>query len=138
MARRPPVGIRPEHIAVGAGPIRAPVDLDRAHGLGTHGASDAGRHGHQGLQPRAPAAVHRRPVQIDLPLSRLHLFDDCRGEGRRLNPERVRERLASLQSESAAPSNGEDGGRFLEDAWERGGSGAAGTGTGSQRSPGAA
>ena len=42
-----------------------------------------------------------------------------------MNPDRVRERLASLQSEICRDFEQQDGGRFLEDAWERGG-GAAG------------
>jgi coproporphyrinogen III oxidase len=48
-----------------------------------------------------------------------------------LNPERVRERLASLQSEICRAFERQDGGRFLEDAWERGGDGAAGASAGS-------
>ena len=41
-----------------------------------------------------------------------------------MNPDRVRERLASLQAEICRAFERPDGGRFLEDAWERGGSGA--------------
>jgi coproporphyrinogen III oxidase len=48
-----------------------------------------------------------------------------------LNPDRVRERLASLQSEICRAFERQDGGRFLEDAWERGGDGAAGASAGS-------
>ena len=44
-----------------------------------------------------------------------------------MNPDRVRERLAALQSEICRAFERQDGGRFLEDAWERGDSGAAGT-----------
>jgi coproporphyrinogen III oxidase len=46
-----------------------------------------------------------------------------------LNPERVRERLASLQNEICRAFERQDGGRFLEDAWERGGAGAGAAGS---------
>ena len=48
-----------------------------------------------------------------------------------MNPERVRERLASLQSEICRAFERQDGGRFVEDPWERGDRGAAGTTAGS-------
>ena len=47
-----------------------------------------------------------------------------------MNPERVRERLATLQSEICRAFEQQDGGRFLEDAWERSGSGTTGATTG--------
>ena len=47
-----------------------------------------------------------------------------------MNPERVRERLASLQSEICRAFERQDGGRFLEDAWERSGGAATGALTG--------
>jgi coproporphyrinogen III oxidase len=42
-----------------------------------------------------------------------------------LNTDRVRDRLTALQSEICRAFERQDGGRFIEDAWERGGGGAA-------------
>jgi len=71
------VGIRPEHIVLGAGPIRGTVDLIEPTGLGTIVHLTLG-----GTAIKA-FSLERQPlsigggVQLDLPLSRLHLFDDA-------------------------------------------------------------
>jgi multiple sugar transport system ATP-binding protein len=71
------VGIRPEHIVLGAGPIRGTVDLIEPTGLGTivH-LTLAGTAIKAFSLERHPLSIGGE-VQLDLPLARLHLFDDA-------------------------------------------------------------
>jgi multiple sugar transport system ATP-binding protein len=69
------VGIRPEHVAVGSGPIRALVELIEPTGIGTLVHVRLGSVVLKAFSlERLPLTVGA-PVAIDLPAARLHLFD---------------------------------------------------------------
>jgi multiple sugar transport system ATP-binding protein len=71
------VGIRPEHIVLGAGPIRGTVDLIEPTGLGTIVHLTLGGTAIKAFNlERQPLSIGGT-VALDLPLLRLHLFDDA-------------------------------------------------------------
>jgi multiple sugar transport system ATP-binding protein len=69
------VGIRPEHIVLGTGPIRATVDLIEPTGLGTIAHLSLGDTALKCFSLERPALSIGAPVSLDLPLAQLHLFD---------------------------------------------------------------
>ena len=70
------VGIRPEHIVLGTGPIRGTVDLIEPTGLGTIVHLTLGGTAIKAFSLERQALGIGGEVPLDLPLSRLHLFDD--------------------------------------------------------------
>jgi multiple sugar transport system ATP-binding protein len=71
------VGIRPEHIVLGSGPIRGTVDLIEPTGLGTIVHLTLGGTAIKAFNLERQPLIIGGAVQLDLPLSRLHLFDDA-------------------------------------------------------------
>jgi multiple sugar transport system ATP-binding protein len=71
------VGIRPEHIVLGAGPIRGTVDLIEPTGLGTIVHLTLGGTAIKAFRLERPPLSIGEAIQLDLPLARLHLFDDA-------------------------------------------------------------
>ena len=69
------VGIRPEHIVLGTGPIRGTVDLIEPTGLGTIVHLTLGGTAIKAFNLERQPLTIGGEVQLDLPLSRLHLFD---------------------------------------------------------------
>ncbi len=82
------VGIRPEHIALGAGPLEGVVDLVEPTGLGTIAHLTLAGIALKAFSLARPALTIGASVPIDLPAHRLHLFDaDGVRVGRRLESE---------------------------------------------------
>ena len=73
------VGIRPEHIAVGAGPVKAVVDLVEPTGLGTIVHFTLAGIALKAFSLARPVLTIGASVSIDLPAHRLHLFDAAGG-----------------------------------------------------------
>jgi len=69
------VGIRPEHVALGAGPLRGTVELIEPTGLGTIAHLSLGGTALKSFALERSALSIGAAVNLDLPLSQLHLFD---------------------------------------------------------------
>jgi multiple sugar transport system ATP-binding protein len=69
------VGIRPEHIALGAGPVQAVVDLVEPTGLGTIAHLTLAGTALKAFSLARPPLAIGAEMAIDLPARRLHLFD---------------------------------------------------------------
>jgi multiple sugar transport system ATP-binding protein len=69
------VGIRPEHVVLGSGSMRGTVDLIEPTGLGTIAHLTLGSTGLKGFSLERPSLAIGATISLDLPESRLHLFD---------------------------------------------------------------